>query len=148
MGTFFRARGKELNAARLRMATLPVGAQVLYTPDLWVPLVNLNSVFILPGIPRLFQGMIEQHKALFQGPAHVSAALYTHLGEGDLAQLLGDIADKHPKVTIGSYPNTADVDESFRVRLQFESRDLAALNAAVAEVEASFETFRMKTDQV
>ena len=37
------------------MATLPEGAEVLFTEGLWVPLVNLEGVYILPGIPRLFQ---------------------------------------------------------------------------------------------
>jgi hypothetical protein len=34
---------------------LPEGAEVSFTPGTWVPLVNLNSVYILPGIPQLFK---------------------------------------------------------------------------------------------
>ena len=50
MKTAYQKRGVELNAARLRMATLPSPAdEVLFTPDLWVPLVNLRGVYILPG---------------------------------------------------------------------------------------------------
>lgn len=47
-------QGVELNAARLRMAHLPCDSQVevLFTPGLWVPLVNCHGVYILPGIPR------------------------------------------------------------------------------------------------
>ena len=59
----YAKRGMELNAARLRMATLPSPAdEVLFTPDLWVPLVNLRGVFILPGIPKLFQAMVSAHQ--------------------------------------------------------------------------------------
>ena len=45
----YTKRGVELNAARLRMATLPLPAEVLFTPGTWVPLVNLQGVYILHG---------------------------------------------------------------------------------------------------
>jgi molybdopterin-biosynthesis enzyme MoeA-like protein len=45
------------------MARLPVGAEVLVTPSTWVPLVNLNSVYVLPGIPSLFKSMVSAHQA-------------------------------------------------------------------------------------
>ena len=46
----YEKQGVELNVARLRMATLPSPAdEVLFTPGLWVPLVNLRGVYILPG---------------------------------------------------------------------------------------------------
>lgn len=57
------ARGVELNEARLRMAALPTPTDdVLYTPGLWVPLVVVDQVHILPGIPRLFQAMVLAHQ--------------------------------------------------------------------------------------
>lgn len=52
MREHYASSGQELNAARLRMATLPQGAQVLSTPGLWVPLVNLHNVLVLPGWSR------------------------------------------------------------------------------------------------
>ncbi len=64
---------------------LDVCMQVLYTPELWVPLVNLQGVYILPGIPRLFKSMVEAHKDRFKGPANKSRTLYTNTVEGDLA---------------------------------------------------------------
>lgn len=62
-----------------------MAVQVLRTPGMWVPLVNLQNVYILPGIPRLFQAMIGTHRERFQGPATLSEELYSNLGEGDLA---------------------------------------------------------------
>jgi molybdopterin-biosynthesis enzyme MoeA-like protein len=52
------------------------------------------------------------------------------------ADPLRKIAGEHPGVSIGSYPNVAEcgVEQSFRVRLQLESRDEAALHRAVAAV--------------
>lgn len=65
--------------------------QVLFTPDLWVPLVNLHGVYILPGIPRLFQAMIEAHKEPFRGPTCSTVTLYTNTVEGDLAGVFWDL---------------------------------------------------------
>ncbi|CAL8465971.1 g5507 [Coccomyxa elongata] len=135
----YSKRGVELNDARLRMAMLPQTSQVLYTPDLWVPLVNLRGVYVLPGIPRLFQAMIEAHKEPFRGPTCSTATLYTNTVEGDLADPLRKVAQEHPGVSIGSYPNVAQCTDAqtFRVRLQLESRDKEALDAAVAAVTAA-----------
>ena len=55
---------------------------MLFTPGLWVPLVNIQSTYILPGIPRLFQQMVEAHVGRFQGPAAHERVLYTDMGEG------------------------------------------------------------------
>ena len=46
------------------MAALPTpAAEVLFTPGLWVPLVVVDRVHVLPGIPRLFQAMVSAHQA-------------------------------------------------------------------------------------
>ena len=63
MQQHYGARGVELNEARLRMAELPTPAdEVLVTPGLWVPLAVVDRVYVLPGIPRLFQSMISAHQ--------------------------------------------------------------------------------------
>ena len=59
--------------------------QVLVTEGLWVPLVHIQGVYILPGIPQLFQQMVSAHQERFNGPPFLGAALYTNMGEGDLA---------------------------------------------------------------
>ena len=59
---------------------------MLFTPGLWVPLVNIQNTYILPGIPRLFQQMVEAHAGRFQGPAAHERVLYTNLGEGGRAR--------------------------------------------------------------
>ncbi|KAG1663065.1 hypothetical protein FOA52_011585 [Chlamydomonas sp. UWO 241] len=139
----YSRRGLELNEARLQMATLPTPSEVLFTPGLWVPLVNLQGVYILPGIPRLFQSMVLAHQERFTGPAAHFVALYTSLGEGDLAGPLAAVAKLHPSVAIGSYPNTAAEPAPgaqplpFKVKLQLTGRDAAAVASAVEAVRAA-----------
>lgn len=120
MREHYTAQGKELNAARLRMATLPEGAEVLVTEGLWVPLVNIDEIYVLPGIPRLFQQMISAHLDRFRGPSLHSQSLYTKMGEGDLAKALSDIAARFPQVNIGSYPNVSVGNAGFTTKLSFE----------------------------
>mmetsp|Transcript_32899 Transcript_32899/g.83501 ORF Transcript_32899/g.83501 Transcript_32899/m.83501 type:complete len:323 (-) Transcript_32899:1744-2712(-) len=142
MRASYAARGMELNEARLRMATLPAPAEVLFTEGLWVPLVNLGGVYIAPGIPRLFQAMIGAHRERFTGRAYVSAALYSALGESFIADQLARVAVAHPQVAIGSYPNTSEQAEGagqaagWKTRLGLSSRSQAALDAALAALQA------------
>ncbi|KAG2487547.1 hypothetical protein HYH03_013826 [Edaphochlamys debaryana] len=143
MRVSYSARGMELNEARLRMATLPTPSEVIFTEgmsarDAWVPLVNCGGVYILPGIPRLFQAMVAGCQERFTGPAFHEARLFTRLGESFIAKDLAAVAAKHPAVAIGSYPNTApDADSTYIVKLAFASRDPAALQAALAEARAN-----------
>ena len=59
-----------MNEARLRMAALPTPPdEVLFTPGLWVPLVVVDRVWILPGIPRLFQAMVSAQQVCVVGVA-------------------------------------------------------------------------------
>lgn len=52
---------EEQTKARLRMALFPRDAEVLFVQeDLWVPVVRVGGkVCILPGVPRLFERLVE-----------------------------------------------------------------------------------------
>eukprot|EP01026_Neomeris_dumetosa_P014994 TRINITY_DN15602_c0_g1_i3.p2 TRINITY_DN15602_c0_g1~~TRINITY_DN15602_c0_g1_i3.p2 ORF type:complete len:290 (-),score=29.25 TRINITY_DN15602_c0_g1_i3:173-1021(-) len=143
MKPYYEKRDMELNEARLRMATLPKGAEVLFTEDMWVPLVNINSVYILPGVPRIFTAIMKSHKDRFRGPQSADDTLYTKVGEGDLAQKLGEIAQEFPTVSIGSYPNTNPQDDRFLVQVKFTSRDQEALQNAVQKAKEGLSFFRI-----
>src|SRR5262245_30573943 len=60
-------KGKEPNASHLKMCTLPAGASLITTKDLWFPLVQVRNVFVFPGIPRLLQMKFEGARELFKG---------------------------------------------------------------------------------
>lgn len=120
---------------------MPCDLQVLVSEGLWVPLVNLNNVYILPGIPKLFQQMINAHKDRFVGGAvFQTKALYTSLGEGDIANIFSKVAAKHPQVRMGSYPNTDSKDKRFQVKLQLESRNEKQLQKATQAVKDKIPT--------
>mmetsp|Transcript_7152 Transcript_7152/g.12871 ORF Transcript_7152/g.12871 Transcript_7152/m.12871 type:complete len:287 (+) Transcript_7152:706-1566(+) len=98
-----------INNARLRMATIPSPCRLIFTPGLWVPICCVNeNVFVLPGVPWIFEKMLEANKAEWGsegGGKHVET-LYTDVLEGDLAEDLERIEREFgPDVEIGSYPN-------------------------------------------
>ncbi len=56
------------------------------------------------------------------------------LPEGTYAGRLGEIAGRHPGVSVGSYPSMTQT--GFQNRIVVRSKDAAALGAARAEIEA------------
>jgi len=119
-----KPKPRPLNAARLRMATLPTPCSVMFPCDnLWVPLVTVNNnVSILPGVPRLFQSMIIPYINKVAGISNSNFAngaydkkvkffrqmIGSNLFEGDLAPILREaqmeINKKKLGIKIGSYP--------------------------------------------
>ncbi|KAL6628369.1 Molybdopterin binding protein [Neocallimastix sp. 'constans'] len=113
-----------LNAARLRMATLPTPCSVMFPCDnLWVPLVTVNNnVSILPGVPHLFENMIIPYINKVAGKVNSNFGNDTYdkrakffrqmigsnLFEADLAPILREaqmeINKKKLGIKIGSYP--------------------------------------------
>src|SRR3989338_6545842 len=57
--------GQEPNLARQKMLLLPEGAEILWSPPLWIPTVFINPVYVLPGIPELFTEILNSIKTRF-----------------------------------------------------------------------------------
>ncbi|KAH8680812.1 molybdopterin binding domain-containing protein [Xylariales sp. PMI_506] len=107
--------------ARLRMVELPIdetrdlSKQVLFPRDeLWVPVSVVNgNVHILPGVPRLFESLLDGLKPFIidrlvdpEGKGIVRVIISTPLGESMIAPYLTELAAKvEPNgVKVGSYP--------------------------------------------
>ncbi len=134
----------ELNADRRRMATFPVGADMVPIPPMWVPIVRFKNVHILPGIPELFQKMVVAFAPQLSGIPLTRFVVKTLLGEGEIATVLRDAAAAHPAIAIGSYPRyeRRDLDEAqepFKVRVTFEGADAEATEALAKEVAQKIE---------
>ena len=99
----------ELNEARLKMAHVPRGAQLIDNPLSQAPGFRIGNVFVLAGIPSVAQAMFAGIRdGLDAGPSIVSASVDVYMREGDIAAPLQAIADAHPEVEIGSYPFSRD----------------------------------------
>jgi molybdopterin-biosynthesis enzyme MoeA-like protein len=94
----------------------------------------VKNVFILPGVPELFRKKFMAIRERFRVSPFFARAIYTLQEEFDIAAGLRALADAHPQVAIGSYPNFSAPD--YRVKVTLESKDDAALEAAAKELMA------------
>ena len=95
----------QLNEARLRMATIPVGASLIDNPVSKAPGFRIGNVFVMAGVPKIMQAMFDGIAPTLMGGAPVrSLSLSCGLPEGALAGPLGAIQKDHPDIDIGSYP--------------------------------------------
>ncbi len=96
---------RELNEARLRMARIPDGADLIDNPVSVAPGFTLGNVHVMAGVPAVFETMLEGLRPSIQGgPPLIAHSFRAEIGEGDLAGPLGEAAADHPDVSMGSYP--------------------------------------------
>lgn len=128
--------GGPVSEVRLRMAELPAGATIHDVEGFWVPVVQVHNVYVLPGVPLLFERMLDALDTLVAS-AHpmVLHSVYTQQAEEELAPLLEQVLAGWPAVEIGSYPRM-DRSADHRVRVTLESRDAQAAAGAVAALTA------------
>ncbi len=112
---FWRDR---FNDAALRLAEVPEGARLLYGKDGLLPVVVIQNVYLLPGIPRLFAVKLESLRHELSGRPTVLHSLYLTSDETAIAALLGAVDSEFPSVRVGSYPQTEHLDHSLWVTLE------------------------------
>jgi molybdenum cofactor synthesis domain-containing protein len=102
---YYRDRPLGLTEARLRMARVPEGAELIPNPTSGAPGVKMGNVYILAGVPNIAAAMLEALNGKLEGGrTMVSVTIRAHAAESDVAALLKQVQDKHPGVSIGSYP--------------------------------------------
>ena len=98
-------QGQELNAARLRMARIPDGAELIDNPVSTAPGFKLQNVYVMAGVPSVFQAMVASVLAVLEGGAPLlSTTTRIEAGEGDIAGPLSELSIEHSGVSVGSYP--------------------------------------------
>jgi molybdenum cofactor synthesis domain-containing protein len=96
----------EFNAARLRMATLPLGAVPIRCAMTSAPGFSMGNVHVMAGVPRIMQSMFEALAPSLKGGVPVTSRTVHALGvyEGNIAAALEAIQSRFPALDIGSYP--------------------------------------------
>jgi molybdenum cofactor synthesis domain-containing protein len=95
----------ELTPARLRMARIPAGAELVDNPVSRAPGFMLGNVIVMAGIPRIMQVMLDAVvPRLKKGRRMLSCSVRIEAPEGDVAPGLAAIQSAHADVQIGSYP--------------------------------------------
>lgn len=125
--------GERYNEGHLRMSRIPEGAQLLVTDEVPWPTVLIENVFVLPGLPKVFQmkmQVLRQHLA--SDVTFTTRALYTTRRETELVGELDRLADENPEVAIGSYPVWGN--ERYRVKLTVDGVDSDRVEQVVARL--------------
>ncbi|SEM13692.1 molybdenum cofactor synthesis domain-containing protein [Stigmatella aurantiaca] len=128
-----RRRSENLTAEALRLADAPEGAVLLPQEGTWFPVLTVDNIFLLPGVPQLFKLQLETVLARLRGtPVHL-CNLYLRLGESAIAAVLDRVALDMPHVAIGSYP-VFDATLDYRVKVTVEAAEAAPVEQAVARI--------------
>jgi molybdenum cofactor synthesis domain-containing protein len=130
--SYYAGRGG-LNEARLRMARVPEGADLIENRMSGAPGIRHGNIFILAGVPYIATMMLEALSGTLQGGRPLlSRTIGCWAPESEVAELLAEVERAHAGCQIGSYPffREGRAGANFVVR----STDPEALEACLGEL--------------
>jgi molybdopterin-biosynthesis enzyme MoeA-like protein len=120
--------GGEVDEARLKMAEVVRGTELLFEGTLKFPLFQVENIYILPGIPELFREKFSAIRERFSVDPFYLRTIYTMVPETSIAPYLNRTVADYPELLLGSYPKLNSSE--YRVRVTLESKDQAYLQRA------------------
>ena len=139
-----RMRREDLNEARLRMARIPQGADLVENPISRAPGFRIGNVIVMAGVPAIMQAMLDNvAPGLVKGTPVQAVAIEAGLPEGLYAAGLGAIAADYPDLSIGSYPSYSSA--GFSNQIVVRGRDPERLDAACAAVRDLVQRLRAES---
>ena len=130
---YYAKRGGELTDARLRMARVPDGGDLIENRMSGAPGIRHGNIFIMAGIPHIAAQMMDALTGTLEGGDPVlSKTIGCWTPESEVAEILDRVEKAHPACQIGSYPffREGKVGANFVVRSTAET----ALDACVADL--------------
>lgn len=129
----WRESGTEVNEARLRMARIPEGADLIVNSVSAAPGFRIENVHVMAGVPIIMKAMLEALlPTLRTGRKVLSRTVPAQVGEGVIAGPLSALQGEYPDVKMGSYPRMGD--GAVRTELVLRSPDAARLDEATARL--------------
>jgi len=129
---YYETRGG-LNEARLRMARVPDGAELIPNRYTGAPGIQIGNVFLMAGVPQITAGMLDALSGTLEGGALLlSETLGCWIQESEVADLLRQTEKAHHGCAIGSYPFWRDgkAGANFVIR-STDAEGLAACSRAL-----------------
>ena len=125
----------DLTPARLRMARIPAGADLVDNPVSRAPGFFIGNVVVMAGVPRIMAAMLEAvTPRLRTGAKLLSLSIHVTAPEGTIAPHLSAAQDDYADVQMGSYPYFEGGRPG--VYLVLRSVDQERLDAAARGLEA------------
>jgi len=141
--SYYATRGG-LNEARLRMARVPAGADLIPNGMSGAPGIRIGNVYLMAGVPHIAAQMLEALTGTLEGGAPLlSETIGCWVAESEVAEILREVERAHANCAIGSYPffREGRVGANFVIR-STEADDLAScvdtLSEALAEAGYDF----------
>lgn len=124
--------GEAMPEEALRLARVPEGASLLRTSETWFPVIAVEEIYLLPGIPKLFEAHLGVIAERYRGAPFHLRCVYLSVGETAIASVLDRICQKHPAVALGSYPQL--VGAPYRVKLTLEAQSPEPVERALDDL--------------
>jgi len=135
---YYETRGG-ITEARLRMARVPDGAELIPNRYTGAPGIRFGNVFLMAGVPHITSGMLEALTGTLEGGAPVlSETIGCWVAESEVAELLRTTEKTHAGCQIGSYPfwREGRGGANFVVR-SVDAEELAACTRELGEALAA-----------
>lgn len=116
---YYSSRGIELTEARLRMARVPEGADLIPNRMSGAPGIKFGNIHLMAGVPHITAGMLDALTGTLEGGAPLlSETIGCWTAESEVAEILREVEKTHENCQIGSYPFFRDgkVGANFVVR--------------------------------
>lgn len=111
-----------------RMADVPEGAVLVTVENGLFPVVTVENVYILPGVPEILASKFRGIRERFRTAPYHDSEIFLGVDEGVVADTLREVVALFPDVALGSYPSFDD--PTHLVRLTIESKDAGRVRAA------------------
>ena len=133
-----RRYGDAFNAARRRMARIPEGGVLIANPVTDAPGFHIGNVFVMAGVPKIMQAMLEDVAPRLRTGAivHVQTLKVTGVGEGAVADVLRAAANQRRDLSFGSYPFGHGGSGEIGTQLVIRGRDADQVDAAAHDLIA------------
>ena len=135
---YYESRGG-VNAARLRMARVPGGAELIPNRMSGAPGIRIGNVFLMAGVPSITAGMLDALTGELEGGLPLlSQTVGSWAMESEVADLLRETERANEGCVIGSYPffREGRVGANFVVRSVEAARLEACCEALVTGLRA------------
>jgi molybdenum cofactor synthesis domain-containing protein len=140
---YYATRGG-LTEARLRMARVPEGAELIENRMSGAPGIKIGNIHLMAGVPHITSQMLDALTGTLEGGAPLlTETIGCWVAESEVAEILREVEKAHEGCSIGSYPFFKDggVGANFVIR-STDAAELArcadALTQALGEAGHDF----------
>ncbi len=127
---------KDLNSARLRMARVPEGSELIKNKISGAPGFRVYNVYVMAGVPMIFKSMVDGIISKIEhGHPFVSSSIRINKAESYISDRLRNISLKYNDIQIGSYPFKEN--QKIGVEILVRHTDKEYVEKVLKEIETS-----------